>query len=540
MQNLNYDEIWDDICSQIKSYQEVDDNQLVAFFSRLHLQAFSTGFVMLSADNEFIKSWIERHYLAFIKRALKDLYGQDFVVEIAIDNPEGTADTTQAEPQASDTAVRTGQTTSEKTNIPTSTDAYSSPLDDISPAMLALKRAKAASESHISEQLIDNQTAMPKVSTPSVSQPTPNTQRHNAMDNHLTRTIPTLTFSNYVIGDSNRMAYSMALAVAEKPGMPNLNPLFIYGKSGVGKTHLLRAIQNKIIETSKGFLKAVYVDSTEFINDYANASADHSLEKSSFKNFKQNYEDADVLLIDDVQSFQGKTQTLEIIFQLFNSLTSAGKQVVMSADIAPKNIDIDERYTSRFNQGATFDIQAPETETKQAIAQAFIREYQEHEEQFDLDIPNEVVEYIAENSSSNIRELKSAVTKIIYQMVYTNQKTITTDEVAKILENHFSGGRTKRLTVEDIQKEVESFYHVSHEDLISKKRTKNIIYARQVAMYLCRQMLENNAYQRIGDSFGKKDHTTVMYSVGLIETKVKENKEVSEEIDILVKNIRER
>ena len=302
---------------------------------------------------------------------------------------------------------------------------------------------------------------------------------------------------------------------------------------------MLRAIQNRINASTNGFLKTVYVNSTEFINDYANASADHSQEKASFKNFKKNYEDADVLLIDDVQSFQGKTQTLEIIFQLFNSLTSAGKQVVMSADIAPKNIDIDERYTSRFNQGATFDIQAPEIETKHAIVTAFIKEYQESENRYDLVIPDEVQEYIAENSSSNIRELKSAVTKIIYQMIYTQKTDITTDEVAVILENHFSGGKTKRLTVGDIQKEVESFYRVSHEDLISKKRNRSIAHPRQVAMYLCRQLLDNNAYQRIGDEFGKKDHTTVMHSVQLIETKAKENKEVREEIDIIIKRIRE-
>lgn len=538
MQNLNYGEIWDGICTQIKSYQEVDDNQLIAFFSRLHLQAFSPGFVMLSADNEFIRIWIERHYLAFIERALKDIYGQDFVVEIAIDSTSAGA-SVQAD-ESPTTMLAQSNTAPTSTSDGAEAETSRSPFDDISPAMMALKRAQVAAKSHQPEASADNTVLSEPTAPQATLQPGIEKQEADTSDNHLTRTIPTLTFSNYVIGDSNRMAYSMALAVAENPGMANLNPLFIYGKSGVGKTHLLRAIQNKINETSKGFLKAVYVDSTEFINDYANASADHSLEKSSFKNFKKNYEDSDVLLIDDVQSFQGKTQTLEIIFQLFNSLTSAGKQVVMSADIAPKNIDIDERYTSRFNQGATFDIQAPETETKQAIAQAFIREYKEREDRFDLDIPAEGVEYIAENSSSNIRELKSAVTKIIYQMVYTNQKTITTDEVSKILENHFSGGRTKRLTVEDIQKEVEAFYHVNHDDLVSKKRTKNIIYARQVAMYLCRQLLENNAYQRIGESFGKKDHTTVMYSVSLIETKVKEDKEVSEEIDILVRNIRER
>lgn len=548
MQNLDYDEIWDRIFNQIKSYGEVDPNQLTAFFSRLHLQAFSSGFIMLTADNEFIKNWIERNYLTLINRALEDLYHEKFVVSIEVDESEAM--------RYGDPAMGVGAAAQQAAaNQPSAKPQVPMQAPVAAPAGARTTPMPAAPQAAETAAQMPGQTA-PHMVMPA-SQPQTNTQMTQAagqgqspaaaanepaqstQENHLTRTVSNLTFENYVIGNSNRMAYSMALAVAEHPGMPHLNPLFIYGKSGVGKTHLLRAIQNHINETSNGFLKTVYVDSTEFINDYANASADHSQEKASFKNFKRNYEDADVLLIDDVQSFQGKTQTLEIIFQLFNSLTSAGKQVVMSADIAPKNIDIDERYTSRFNQGATFDIQAPEIETKRAIVSAFIKEYRESEERFDLDIPDEVQEYVAENSSSNIRELKSAVTKIIYQMVYTQKKTITIDEVAVILKNHFSGGKTKRLTIADIQKEVESFYRVSHEDLISKKRNRSIAHPRQVAMYLCRQLLDNNAYQRIGDEFGKKDHTTVMHSVELIETKAKENKEIREEIDILLKRIRE-
>mgnify|MGYP003094662524 FL=1 len=548
MQNLDYDEIWDRIFNQIKSYGEVDPNQLTAFFSRLHLQAFSSGFIMLTADNEFIKNWIERNYLTLINRALEDLYHEKFVVSIEVDESEAM--------RYGDPAMGVGAAAQQAaTNQPSAKPQVPMQAPVAAPAGARTTPMPAAPQAAETAAQMPGQTS-PHMVMPA-GQPQTNTQMTQAagqgqspaaaanepaqstQENHLTRTVSNLTFENYVIGNSNRMAYSMALAVAEHPGMPHLNPLFIYGKSGVGKTHLLRAIQNHINETSNGFLKTVYVDSTEFINDYANASADHSQEKASFKNFKRNYEDADVLLIDDVQSFQGKTQTLEIIFQLFNSLTSAGKQVVMSADIAPKNIDIDERYTSRFNQGATFDIQAPEIETKRAIVSAFIKEYRESEERFDLDIPDEVQEYVAENSSSNIRELKSAVTKIIYQMVYTQKKTITIDEVAVILKNHFSGGKTKRLTIADIQKEVESFYRVSHEDLISKKRNRSIAHPRQVAMYLCRQLLDNNAYQRIGDEFGKKDHTTVMHSVELIETKAKENKEIREEIDILLKRIRE-
>ena len=154
----------------------------------------------------------------------------------------------------------------------------------------------------------------------------------------------------------------MAVSVAETPGKPHLNPLFIYGRSGLGKTHLLRAIQN-YINSNMPNLQVVYKDSNELLEDYMDASAAHDTEKSSYKNFKMYYEEADVLLVDDVQQLQGKKQTLDIMFQIFNKLTSQGKQVVLSADRAPKNIDIDERYKTRFNSGGTFDIQPPEIET---------------------------------------------------------------------------------------------------------------------------------------------------------------------------------
>ena len=160
----------------------------------------------------------------------------------------------------------------------------------------------------------------------------------------------TLTFENFVIGDSNRMAYSMALNVAEQPGHGPLNPLFIYGKSGLGKTHLMFAIQNYIRETQPQ-LRTVYVDSSDMLTDYMEAGAAHDKEKSSYKNFKARYEVADVLLIDDIQYLQGKKQTLDIVFQIFNSLINQRKQIILSADRAPKNIDIDERYHSRFKIG---------------------------------------------------------------------------------------------------------------------------------------------------------------------------------------------
>jgi len=486
---------WTDICNQIKSYDNIDKTQISAFFSRLQPQAMSDGYLMLTADNDFIKSWIERNYVEYIKQALEDLYRIPYTVNIAVDFQLEQEEGTEITSRPSSPPLKPNNKISEEEN-----EGNFTPSSLSTPILTSVAKTPPSYEE---KELLPTSS---------------------------------LTFENFVIGDSNRTAYYMAVAVAETPGKSHLNPLFIYGKSGLGKTHLLRAIQNYLHETFPA-LKTVYVDSIQLINEYTEASMAHDKEKSSFKNFKTRYEEADVLLIDDVQSLQGKKQTLDIVFQIFNTLVNQGKQVVLSADRAPKNIDIDERYQSRFNSGGTFDIQPPEIETKLGIVRKFIEEYKINENQSNFNIPNEIQVFIAESSGSNIRELKSAVTTVIYQMTFFNKPNIELFEVQKILENHFSGGSSKRLTVADIQKEVEGFYKISHSDLIGKKRTRNIIYARQIGIYLCREMLDL-PYADIGKNFNR-DHSTVMYSYDNVSTKMKENRELREELETLRQLIKE-
>ena len=493
----------------------------------------SEDFLMLTADNDFIKTWIERHYVDFIKQALMDLYRTAFTVLIEVDiaaeaagaNPAAPAPATGASTAAAPTAsatsagAATGTPASDGGHAAAGEPAVVQPAVQQTATEQAPRAAHAAAayEARGCEELEGDPYDEDETDGPD-------------------RPTSTLTFENFVIGDSNRMAYSMAVAVAEMPGKAHLNPLFIYGKSGLGKTHLMRAIQNYINETMPQ-LSTIYVDSAELLSDYMEASAAHDKQKSSYKNFKTRYEEADVLLIDDVQYLQGKKQTLDIVFQIFNKLTSQGRQVVLSADRAPKNIDIDERYRSRFNSGGTFDIQPPEIETKLGIVKSFVDEYRESEGSHDFNIPDDIQMYIAESSSSNIRELKSAVTKVIYQMTFFNQPDLKLDDVRTLLENHFTGGPSKRLTIADIQKEVENFYKVSHADLVGKKRTRNIIYARQIAIYLCRQMLDL-PFNDIGKKFNR-DHSTVMYSVTNVEEKMKESRELREELETLKQLIRE-
>ena len=530
MESEKLEQVWRAVCDQVKSYNNIDPSQINAFFSRLQPQAMSEDFLMLTADNDFIKTWIERHYVDFIKQALMDLYHTAYTVVIEVDITAENSSGNQSNVE-------------NRVEAPVSSPSFETrtPLGQTGPDKPASAAAQSTSDDGVEGRVAHESPAGLRQTAVSADRREDFSTPFNAYDEDEGGEGPdgptsTLTFENFVIGDSNRMAYSMAVAVAEMPGKAHLNPLFIYGKSGLGKTHLLRAIQNYVHETMPS-LSTIYVDSAELLSDYMEASAAHDKEKSSYKNFKTRYEEADVLLIDDVQYLQGKKQTLDIVFQIFNKLTGQGRQVVLSADRAPKNIDIDERYKSRFNSGGTFDIQPPEIETKLGIVKSFVEEYKENEGKADFAIPDDIQMYIAESSSSNIRELKSAVTKVIYQMTFFNQPDLSLDDVRSLLENHFSGGPSKRLTIADIQKEVETFYKVSHADLVGKKRTRNIIYARQIAIYLSRQMLDL-PFNDIGKKFNR-DHSTVMYSVTNVEEKMKESRELREELETLKQLIRE-
>lgn len=496
---------WDEICERVASYPDVNKSQFNALLSRIQPQAISDGFLLLTTQNSFMKTWAEKNFSGVILRALEDLYQIPFTILIEIDDAQ------------------------EQSIAPVSSLIESPSLQSSSVS----KNVEHDSHFHVPDFVSHTQ------SEPSSSKESEITSVEDISEGSLLRpdnALSSFTFENFVIGESNRMAYSMAVQVAEFPGNTPLNPLFIYGRSGLGKTHLMRAIQNYINRTRPD-ISTIYVDSEELISEYTDAVAQHDKEKTSYKNFKTYYEMADVLLVDDIQYLQGKTQTLDIVFQIFNKLINQGKQIILSADRSPRNIDIEERYRSRFMQGGTVDIQPPEVETKIAIVKSYINEYKASQGNEPLQIPEEVQTYIAENSGSNIRELKGAVTIIIYHMNLTGQQTITIAEVGELLEDHFMGMMSNNLTVEDIQKQVENFYKVSHSDLIGASRSREVVYPRQVAMYLCRQLLDV-PYQIIGKGFNK-DHSTVMHSVGKIENMLLENRNVQEEMEILKKLIKE-
>lgn len=530
---------WEDVCQRVTSYSDVDGLQFSALASRLQPQAISDGFLMLTTENDFLKSWAERSFVPAIQRALQDLYGMPFVVGVEIStmsssDPKVGSPSENLSTSASTVAATVAPPEQPSPNVEPKVDtAYISNDSQISSVGQPQQYQPAP---NTQSERLEISTPPQNVSRETFSSEGEFTERDSISNSTHDQVLSSLTFENFVIGESNRMAYSMAVQVAEMPGNTALNPLFIYGKSGLGKTHLMRAIQNYINETQP-YLHTIYVDAEELISGYTDAVAEHDREKSSYKNFKTYYEAADVLLVDDIQFLQGKKQTLDIVFQIFNKLTNQGKQIILSADRAPKNIDIDERYSSRFVQGGTIDIQPPEVETKLAIVKSYLNMYKRSEGNENLVIPEDVQFYIAENSGSNIRELKGALTIVIYHINFLQKDTVSIGDVSQLLENHFSGGIRKNLTVEDIQKEVEQFYKVKHSDMVGPARDRGITYPRQIAIYLCRQLLDL-PFNDIGKKFNR-DHTTIMHSVSKVEKMVITNRDVQEELEALKQIIKE-
>lgn len=315
---------------------------------------------------------------------------------------------------------------------------------------------------------------------------------------------PKYVFDTFVVGNSNRFAHAAALAVAEAPAKA-YNPLFIYGDVGLGKTHLMQAIAHFILEHNPDS-KVVYVSSETFTNELINAIKDDTTVE-----FREKYRNIDVLLIDDIQFLAKKERTQEEFFHTFNALHESNRQLIISSDRPPKEIPtLEDRLRSRFEWGLITDIQKPDLETRIAI----LRKKADIE---NLEIPNEVIIYIANNIKSNIRELEGALTKVIaYSSVV--ERELTQELAQEALKDLLSrnGESSRKIDVNLIQKIVCEYYSLDIEDMKSKKRTQNIAFPRQIAMYLSREMTDLSLPQ-IGDEFGGRDHTTVIHAHNKIQ-----------------------
>ena len=333
---------------------------------------------------------------------------------------------------------------------------------------------------------------------------------------------PKYVFETFVTGNSNRFAHAAALAVAEAPAKV-YNPFFMYGGVGLGKTHLMHAIGHRILEKNPN-LRVLYISSEKFTNELINSIRDGNPES-----FRQKYRNIDVLLVDDIQFLSKKEHTQEEFFHTFNTLHNANKQIIISSDRPPREIQtLEDRLRSRFEWGLITDIQAPDLETRIAILRkkALLE---------NLTVPNDVMLLIASRIDNNIRELEGALIRVMAYASLTNQ-VVTNELVSEALKDVFPHGKTKEITLELIQEIVSSYFKIKMEDLLAKKRTRNLAFPRQIAMYLSRE-LTDTSLPRIGELFGGRDHTTVIHAHDKIARERNEDNKLNNTIKELIKRI---
>lgn len=332
-------------------------------------------------------------------------------------------------------------------------------------------------------------------------------------------------FDTFVVGGNNKFAHSASLAVAESPGVA-YNPLYLYGGAGLGKTHLMHSIGHFILEHNPD-MKVLYVTSEQFTNEVIESI--RSGNASKMTKLREKYRTVDVLLIDDVQFIIGKESTQEEFFHTFNVLHSAGKQIILSSDKPPKEMEtLEERFRSRFEWGLIADIQPPDYETRMAILK-------KNAENYNKEINEEIFQYIATNIKSNIRELEGAFNKVIaYSKL--NKVEINLSSVQEALKDIISPNEKKQITSGLIVEVVAEHFGITPEDIMSKRRNTEYVLPRQICMYLCRKYTDDSL-QSIGKAVGKKDHTTVIHGIEKITEDIEKNDELKGKIDIIIKKL---
>jgi chromosomal replication initiator protein len=420
------------------------------WFAHAEPSSFDGGGLVVAVPNDFTRSWIESHFQSFVSTAARETLGRELDVSFAVGEWSGA---TLAPPISAPPAPRMGPEPRESdTDVP-DREVQESPLN------------------------------------------------------------PKYTFDLFIIGSSNRFAHAAALAVAEGPAQA-YNPLFIYGGTGLGKTHLLQAIGHYVAQHSRRLSKR-YVTSETFMNDFIDSLRDKRIE-----GFKRRYRNYDVLLVDDIQFFEGKERIQEEFFHTFNSLYEGGAQIVISSDRPPRDIaTLEERLRSRFEWGLLTDIQPPDLETRIAILRKKV-----NTERIAVTDP-EVLTFIAGRVSSNIRELEGALTRVVAFSSLTD-RAMTVELAEHVLKDVFpQGDAAPEVTIPRIQEAVSERFGVTLDELVSPRRSQSVAYPRQVAMYLSRE-LTDSSLPKIGREFGNRDHTTVMHATQKITRLIREDRSV--------------
>lgn len=331
------------------------------------------------------------------------------------------------------------------------------------------------------------------------------------------------TIEKFVVGSSNKFAHSAATAVAEAPGKTKFNPLLIYGGTGLGKTHLLQSVGNYILSVNPSAI-VTYISSEEFLINFI-----ESMKNNSVKAFTSRFRQSDILLMDDIQFFAGKESTQEEFFHIFNTLYQNGKQIVLTSDLPPASLSgLQDRLISRFQWGLSVDIQPPDLETRIAILE-------KKAEEGNLSLPKEILNYIAENISSNIRELEGAVRRLL-AFASIHKSDITLELAKDALKDNIKTGTKSKISIDTIIEKTADFYKVPVNNIREKNKRKEVAFCRQVAMYISKTMT-NHSLKSIGLNFGGRDHSTVIHAVNTVEELIKNDEGVKRDVESIIKSL---
>jgi chromosomal replication initiator protein len=465
---LTAESLWNDVAARLRD--ALNDTTFQTWFGEVGGAEIDGDSFAIAVPNDFTREWIEGHFLDLIRAAVRDVGGVDLRVQLRVD-------------------------------------------ESLMPPAAAQASATSAVPSAVTPLPLDVVAQHPALAP------------HGQPRSEVAGINPKYTFDSFVIGSSNRFAHAAALAVAEAPAQA-YNPLFIYGHTGLGKTHLLHAVANFVTDHGGG-LTCRYVTSETFMNDFINSLRDKRIE-----GFKQRYRTYDVLLIDDVQFFEHKERIQEEFFHTFNSLYEAGRQIVISSDRPPRAIaTLEARLRSRFEWGLITDIQAPDLETRIAILRRKVKTDAIH-------IPDpQVLTFIASRISTNIRELEGALTRVVAFSSLTG-RPMTVELAQEVLKDVFPQGELPEVSVERIQETVIERFGMSMQELVGDRRSQSIVYPRQVAMYLCRE-LTDSSLPKIGKKFGGRDHTTVIHATSKIAKLIQEDRSVYNLVQELTARIKQ-
>ena len=473
---------WSDCLDSIK--HELEAEQFNMWLKPL-VSNFDGETLHLYAANKFVLAWVRDEYFILITETLKQLYGADTPLLSISEQSERTQ-----------FANSTSPTNVEDTNEGVTKEQLPSPKLTISSN---IKAGHKNSNIHFS----------------SSSLPIPNLSNHNSNVN------PKYTFDNFVEGKSNQLARAAAIQVSQNPGV-TYNPLFLYGGTGLGKTHLIHAIGNGIVEKNPN-AKIVYMHSERFVQDMVKA-----LQNNAIEDFKRFYRSVDALLIDDIQLFANKDRSQEEFFHTFNALLEGNQQIILTSDRYPKEIEgVEDRLKSRFGWGLTVIIEPPELETRVAILLSKAKQNR-------IDLPHEVAFFMAKKLRSNVRELEGALNRVIANANFTG-KAITID-FAKDALRDLLALQDKLVTIDNIIKTVADYYKIKVADILSKRRTRSVARPRQMAMALAKE-LTNNSYPEIGNSFSGRDHTTVIHAVKKIKELRGDDHDIMEDYTNLIRTL---